>query len=377
MLKFVTFFLLLVGQYSLCVESENHSFLRNVPLEKIPITTNYNLTSSFVPEEPFTLDYGMYCLKDSGASINQYFQNMHIHYSRRDNAYIIEAPYLTYVKEEDRFFRDKYENTSTHEITYGDTVYDLWSLQYNPQPYITRTDCFEPDVYYGSTYVMRLGFTVSGIQRAENSYYYQNLKISTYELAEHDYNNVHFNFRQWMYCSGIKTTTSQQTIGGITYNVTSLGNLTISKSGTWASVAVNYHPDTYGDHFLSTINCSGSGDASDKALVEANWQSVKDYYEALPSANQERIRLGSNPYDIDNLEMLERYDYCLFFKGYDLEDFLDRGELTNRYYQNNDSILSIYSNGLSPGPRVTIFLNPFSGAIKDSDSFIDPLYLVP
>ena len=295
---------------------------------------------SFIPPEPFTLDYGMYCLKDSGHTIAKYFKAINIHFSRNDDAYIIEAPYLTYAKEADRFFRVTYENTVTHEITYGET-YDLWAPEYNPQPYITRTNCFEPDVYLGNTYVMRLGTTVDGIYRAENSYYFQNLKLHTYELTDLPYNNVHLKFRQHCYCSGIATTTTQQVIGGVTYNVTTLGAPTISTSTSYSSLEATWHPDRYGDYFLDTIDCSGLGNEADKELVENRWQDVKEYYEALPDANKERIRLGLNPYDIDNLELLRRYDYCLFFKEYPLDDFLARRELSNKYYEHNASYLPL------------------------------------
>ena len=324
----------------------------NLPNESSSFNSFHNLTQNqnnnsfmlnepFVPSEPFTLDYGIYCLKDSGNTIKKYFNEMIIHYSSQDNAYVFEAPYMVYVSEEERFYRDKYENTVTHEITYGAT-HDLWATEYNPQPHITRINCFYTDVYQGDTYVMRPAYTVDGTLITTNSYYYQNIKITLNPSLPNPFNNVHFSVRQYLYCSGIKTVTTQQTIGGVTYNVTTLGDPIITKSGTWDQANILYYPDSYGSYFLSTINCSGLGNDTDRELVSSKWQEVKEYYEALPSVNQAVLRVAEHEFDADMKEALRRYDYCLFFKNYPLEDFLNRGELVNRYYQNSSNPISIF-----------------------------------
>ena len=93
--------------------------------------------------------------------------------------------------------------------------------------------------------------------------------------------------------------------------------------------------DWFGSYFLKTINCSGSGGINDKNLVESKWNEVETYYLNLPEYNRNRIRNPSNNLDEDLNAALERYDYIVFKKGYNVNDFLNRRSLVNYSYRGN------------------------------------------
>lgn len=382
---------------------------------------------SFNPEEPFVITYGLYSLKGVDHNYNDYFRNIHISYSTKDNAFTIEAPYLVYENEDNRYATSKVTNDTTEEVSYEGN-YDLWELTYNTQPYLSSLIV---KGYWGDNYVRDIQYRLEGNVMDSTHYYLQNLKvIPTSSLA--NINNLRFilndyNFSSDVYLSisheertyyrpakkdtltksirksvylrpmasttfetkitvpdgfnvlGSKVTSNELAgnfgMGGLA-TITSLGNnqytlsvnyihmvsttyngtatitftttinmpagdvtgpftietpisSVITTSEGLANIEMDEHVDFYSRYFLDTINCSGSGSQSDKEMVISKWDEVEETFLALPEVNRNRIILGE---DVDLSEMLIRYDYCVFFKNYPINDFLNRKNAVNRNY---------------------------------------------
>ena len=414
--------------------------------KNIPYITPLNTLSSiskrandsFVPSDPFTLDYGLYTL-DGAHTYIDYYQNIAVAFSSFSNSYTIQAPYLVYVDEVDRYNSGKVSNLTTNEVTYEGS-YDLWSLTYNTQPYLSSLIV---KGYWGNTYVRDISYNLSGNKLDATHYYLQNLVVTpTSSLSginnlrfvlndynfssDVDYNDTEENrtfyqeaqtnifdesiteyvnlFRMGAaYFTTTVTIESGYSIIGCTASSTDLvgdfsdcawtskgnnsyqlevnythstsqryrnnatviftvttrrpaGNVVgpfnihtpstpiITTSIELSNIEMNAHVDFFNRYFLDTINCSGAGDYTDRTMVISNWDDVEAFFNALPNENKTRYLLGE---DDDLIEMLARYDYCVFHKNYPINDFLNRKNSVNRYYSTCSTPQLIKSNDTS------------------------------
>ena len=86
----------------------------------------------------------------------------------------------------------------------------------------------------------------------------------------------------------------------------------------------------YGQYFLDTVKCSGTG-ATD-ATTSAQWQAVKDeYHNHLSRLLQGDVWKAKPDEEGSVLEQaVLRYDYIVFYKGYNHADFMNRKESPNK-----------------------------------------------
>lgn len=414
--------------------------------KNIPYITPLNTLSSiskrvndsFVPSDPFTLDYGLYTL-DGAHTYIDYYQNIAVAFSSFSNSYTIQAPYLVYVDEVDRYIIGEVSNLTTNEVTYEGS-YDLWSLTYNTQPYLTSLIV---KGYWGNTYVRDISYNLSGNKLDATHYYLQNLVvtptsslsgINNLRFVLNDYNfssNINYSdtqenrtyysqesiksfdepvtkevrlfrmgaenfsaivsvengysivdctasstdlvgrFDECVYnlrndgrydlsvnythntsqryngeATVIFTYTTRRPAGNVVgpFNIHAPSNPIITTSIELSNIEMNAHVDFFNRYFLDTINCSGAGDNTDKTMVISNWDDVESFFNALPNENKTRYLLGE---DDDLVEMLTRYDYCVFHKKYPIKDFLNRKNSVNRYYSTSSTPQLIKSNDTS------------------------------
>lgn len=173
------------------------------------LSINKHTNSIYNPPHPFTNDYGVYCLTDIGHSYQDYFSNINIDYDASNEYFVVEAPYLVYVNEENRYVNDEVVNTLTGEPT-SEHTYDLWDPLYNTQPYVTSTTPFTISGYWGDTFIRTLSYTLSGNSFDANNYYLQNLRIYISPLTN-DVNNIRVTINDYSFSSGVNYVTIQET----------------------------------------------------------------------------------------------------------------------------------------------------------------------
>lgn len=89
--------------------------------------------------------------------------------------------------------------------------------------------------------------------------------------------------------------------------------------------------DFYGKYFLDNVTCSGSG-ASD-ATTTAMWNTVKDeYVNHLSTTFQGDVWKAKGDKESEKVieQAMARYDYIVFYKEYDHEDFIGRDDSPNK-----------------------------------------------
>ena len=86
----------------------------------------------------------------------------------------------------------------------------------------------------------------------------------------------------------------------------------------------------YGQYFLDTVSCSGSGDTD--ATTSAMWNTVKDEYKNhLSTTFQGEVWKASADKDGTAVQQaMARYDYIVFYKKYNHEDFINRQDSPNK-----------------------------------------------
>ena len=80
----------------------------------------------------------------------------------------------------------------------------------------------------------------------------------------------------------------------------------------------------YGKYFLDTVTCSGTGKTD--ATTSSMWDAVKYAYEThLSNTLQGEVwKAVGDEEGTDVQKAMARYDYIVFYKGYDHEDFINR-----------------------------------------------------
>ena len=127
--------------------------------------------------------------------------------------------------------------------------------------------------------------------------------------------------------SGVWTQTND-----IYFNDTNHNNnvLTISdwESGSVKSETItrNQRVEMYGQHFLDTVACSGNGDSD--VTTSEQWESVKTQYQNMHTDYQGDVwtTIANKDNEASKVaQAMARYDYILFYKKYNHEDFINRG----------------------------------------------------
>ena len=116
-----------------------------------------------------------------------------------------------------------------------------------------------------------------------------------------------------------------KTITTYTFTGTTISNPTLNvytRSLSW-----------FPSYFLETISCSGRGDQNDKNMITSKWVEVKEYFLNLSAEYQDAFKSGELTDPMTN-EALIRYDYIVFYKGYGVDDFLNRSGNSNIFGTN-------------------------------------------
>ena len=119
------------------------------------------------------------------------------------------------------------------------------------------------------------------------------------------------------------------TISTFTYGSSdSEKNVFTYSSGTLSATNTINDNDTvhqwFGNYFLSLIDCSGAGNYTDKEMCESGWTTLEEYYEQLNVEYKTAIDEASVTDGSNLASALTRYDYIVFHKRYNVNDFLDR-----------------------------------------------------
>ena len=87
--------------------------------------------------------------------------------------------------------------------------------------------------------------------------------------------------------------------------------------------------DFFGRYFLDTVSCSGTG--SSDATTSEMWGNAKVAYNHLSRLLQGNVwQTVADESGSLVAQAMARYDYILFYKGYDHEDFINRKESENK-----------------------------------------------
>ena len=108
-------------------------------------------------------------------------------------------------------------------------------------------------------------------------------------------------------------------------------------------------------YFLETISCSGRGDQNDKNMITSRWGEVKEYFLNLSTEYQDAFSSGELTDPMTN-EALIRYDYIVFYKGYGVDDFLNRSGNSNIYGSKNNINAQYLMNNLTNDSTVTLVI---------------------
>lgn len=107
--------------------------------------------------------------------------------------------------------------------------------------------------------------------------------------------------------------------------------------------------------FLETISCSGKGDQNDKNMIISRWGEVKEYFLNLSTEYQDAFSSGELTDPMIN-EALIRYDYIVFYKGYGVDDFLNRSGNSNIYGSKNNINAQYLMNNLTNDSIVNLVI---------------------
>ena len=98
--------------------------------------------------------------------------------------------------------------------------------------------------------------------------------------------------------------------------------------------------DSFGRYFLSMCPCSGRGDETDRENVSSSWTRIKNGKIFTDSRIPSELKDYFSSYDmIDTSDFslaIQRYDYIIFYKKYELDDFLNRSSLVGSRYKSRD-----------------------------------------
>ena len=131
-------------------------------------------------------------------------------------------------------------------------------------------------------------------------------------------------------------------------------NSNVLKVTDWSSGEVKSETITrsqrvemYGQCFLDTVGCSGNGNSD--ATTAAQWEKVKTQYQNMHTDYQGDVWTTIANKDIEATKVAQamaRYDYILFYKKYNHEDFINRGgsEYQTQYAASRISVLKNAEN---------------------------------
>jgi len=89
--------------------------------------------------------------------------------------------------------------------------------------------------------------------------------------------------------------------------------------------------EMYGQYFMDTVGCSGTGTSD--ATTSEQWEAVKRQYQNMHTDYQGDVWLTVADSDTSASKIAQamaRYDYIVFFKQYDHEDFVNRIDSKNK-----------------------------------------------
>ena len=104
--------------------------------------------------------------------------------------------------------------------------------------------------------------------------------------------------------------------------------------------------NSFGRYFLSMCPCSGRGDETDRENISSSWTRIQN--EKIFTDNKIPAELKSYFASYDSFDgsdfalAIERYDYILFYKKYELDDFLNRSNLVGERYKSHNVAQFIY-----------------------------------
>lgn len=110
----------------------------------------------------------------------------------------------------------------------------------------------------------------------------------------------------------------------------------------------------YGQYFLDTVSCSGTGLTDSTTL--AQWQAVKDQYMNMSRTYQGDIWTTQSDEDGSLIaKAMARYDYIVLFKQYNHEDFINRAESPNKTVFPTE-LMGFVANSKTPNTMMYIIL---------------------
>lgn len=104
--------------------------------------------------------------------------------------------------------------------------------------------------------------------------------------------------------------------------------------------------DAFGRYFLSMCPCSGRGDEVDKENVTSSWARIKSgkiFTDSKIPVELKNYFASYDTFDGSDISLaIQRYDYILFYKRYELDDFLNRSTLMGERYESVHPTLYYY-----------------------------------
>ena len=99
--------------------------------------------------------------------------------------------------------------------------------------------------------------------------------------------------------------------------------------------------DFYGDYFLDTVSCSGSGNSD--VTTSEQWNAVKnEYVNHLSKTFQGKVwtTIANKDTEASKIaQAMARYDYIVLYKQYDHEDFINRQDSPNKTEYSNSALI--------------------------------------